>query len=89
MPVTVWKGQLTFGLVSVPIRIIRAARQERVRFTQVYRTQPHDDDPSHDDEEEPAPPPAARGRASSPSSARRRSVAFVRRPLLTWKSSSS
>ena len=37
MPVTVWKGQLTFGLVSIPIRIIRAARQERIRFTQVYR----------------------------------------------------
>lgn len=56
MPVTVWKGQLTFGLVSIPIRIIRAARQERVRFTQVYRPQPHED------EEEPAPTPVPRGR---------------------------
>jgi DNA end-binding protein Ku len=37
MPVTVWKGQLTFGLVSIPIRIVRAARQERLRFTHVYR----------------------------------------------------
>jgi DNA end-binding protein Ku len=56
MAVTVWKGQLTFGLVSIPIRIIRAARQERVRFQQVYRPQPHDGD------EEPAPPPASRAR---------------------------
>ncbi len=62
MPVTVWKGQLTFGLVSIPIRIIRAARQERVRFTQVYRAQSHDDVPSHDEEEEPALRPAPRGR---------------------------
>ena len=57
MPVTVWKGQLTFGLVSIPIRIIRAARQERVRFTQVYRTQHPDNEISDDDEEEPAPAP--------------------------------
>jgi DNA end-binding protein Ku len=40
MPVTVWKGQLTFGLVSIPIRIVRAARQERIRFTHVYRAEP-------------------------------------------------
>src|SRR6185437_16633183 len=62
MPVTVWKGQLTFGLVSIPIRIIRAARQERVRFTQVYRAQPDNDQSSSKDDEEPAPPPAPRGR---------------------------
>lgn len=36
MPVTVWKGQLTFGLVSILIRIVRAAREERVRFRHVY-----------------------------------------------------
>lgn len=55
MPVTVWKGQLTFGLVSIPIRIIRAARQERVRFKQVYHAQSHGESPSKDDEEESAP----------------------------------
>src|SRR5579883_3251075 len=62
MPVTVWKGQLTFGLVSIPVRIIRAARQERVRFTQVYRPQPHEEE----EEEEPAPPPPPRGRRIEP-----------------------
>lgn len=67
MPVTVWKGQLTFGLVSIPIRIIRAARQERVRFTQVYRPQHPDKELSNDDEEVPAPAPLGRkaeGRAT-------------------------
>ncbi|HVW83390.1 MAG TPA: Ku protein [Bryobacteraceae bacterium] len=37
MPSTVWKGHLTFGLLSIPIRIVRAARQEKVRFQRVYR----------------------------------------------------
>jgi DNA end-binding protein Ku len=35
MPSTVWRGQLTFGLVSVPVRLHRAARKERVRFQYV------------------------------------------------------
>jgi len=75
MPVTVWKGQLTFGLVSIPIRIIRAARQERVRFAQVYRAQVHDDEKSSEDQdyEEPAPAPPGRkveARATPPNAAR-------------------
>jgi len=37
MASTVWKGQLTFGLVSMPIRLIRAARPERVKLRQLYR----------------------------------------------------
>ena len=37
MASTVWKGQLTFGLVSMPIRLIRAARSERVKLRQLYR----------------------------------------------------
>jgi DNA end-binding protein Ku len=60
MPVTVWKGQLTFGLVSIPIRIVRAARQERIRFTQVYRAEPADRDEPPEEvpvEELPASPP--------------------------------
>jgi DNA end-binding protein Ku len=35
---TVWKGQLTFGLVSIPIKLIRAARPERVNLRQLRRT---------------------------------------------------
>jgi len=32
MASTVWKGQLTFGLVSIPVRLHTAARRERVRL---------------------------------------------------------
>src|SRR5690242_2792326 len=32
MASTVWKGQLGFGLVSIPIRLSRAARKERIRL---------------------------------------------------------
>jgi DNA end-binding protein Ku len=37
MASTVWKGHLTFGLVSVPVRLFRAARRERISFHQLYR----------------------------------------------------
>lgn len=36
MPVTVWKGHLTFGLVSIPVRLFRAARARRVNLRQLY-----------------------------------------------------
>jgi DNA end-binding protein Ku len=38
MAATVWKGQLTFGLVSIPVRLYRAARAEKVSFRQLHRT---------------------------------------------------
>jgi DNA end-binding protein Ku len=37
MAVTVWKGHLTFGLVSIPVRLFRAARRERISFHKLYR----------------------------------------------------
>ena len=37
MPATVWKGYLTFGLVSFPIRLYAAARPEPVRFHLLHR----------------------------------------------------
>jgi len=40
MAVTVWKGHLTFGLVSIPVRLVRAARHETVGFHQLYRAEP-------------------------------------------------
>ena len=36
MASTVWKGYLTFGLISVPIRLFAAARTERVSFHQIH-----------------------------------------------------
>lgn len=37
MAATVWKGQLSFGLVSIPVTLVRAARAERVSLHQLYR----------------------------------------------------
>lgn len=40
MPSIVWKGHLTFGLVSIPVKLFRAARKERVRLHYVHRAEP-------------------------------------------------
>jgi DNA end-binding protein Ku len=40
MAAAVWKGHLTFGLVSIPVRLVRAARAERVKLRQLYRPNP-------------------------------------------------
>jgi DNA end-binding protein Ku len=39
MASTVWRGYLTFGLVSIPVRLFRAARAERVSLKRLYRAQ--------------------------------------------------
>lgn len=36
MAATVWKGHLTFGLVSIPVKLHRAARAEKVTFRQLH-----------------------------------------------------
>src|SRR4051794_16762664 len=35
MPATVWRGHLSFGLISIPVRLYRAARAERVKLRRV------------------------------------------------------
>lgn len=37
MAATVWKGHLTFGLISIPIRMFSAARGERISFNQLHK----------------------------------------------------
>jgi len=37
MPATVWKGQLSFGLVSFPVRLHAAARPEAVHFHLLHK----------------------------------------------------
>lgn len=37
MASTVWKGYLSFGLLSIPIRLFAAARSERISFNQLHR----------------------------------------------------
>lgn len=38
MAATVWKGHVTFGLVSLPVRLHSAARAETISFNQLHRT---------------------------------------------------
>lgn len=38
MASTVWKGHLTFGLVSLPVKLVSAARGETVSFNQLHAT---------------------------------------------------
>jgi DNA end-binding protein Ku len=45
MPSIVWKGQLTFGLVSIPVKLYRAARRERVRMHYVHRADVSEEPP--------------------------------------------
>jgi DNA end-binding protein Ku len=37
MAATVWKGHLTFGLVSLPIKLFTAARSETISFNQLHK----------------------------------------------------
>jgi DNA end-binding protein Ku len=37
MPATVWKGFISFGLVSFPVRLFSAARAERVQFHMLHK----------------------------------------------------
>ncbi|MGA2095067.1 MAG: Ku protein [Candidatus Acidiferrum sp.] len=37
MATNVWKGHLTFGLISIPVRMTTAARGERVSFNQLHK----------------------------------------------------
>ncbi|MFN7995102.1 MAG: Ku protein [Bryobacteraceae bacterium] len=54
MAATVWRGRLAFGMVSVPVRLYKAARRERIRFHRVYRQVPDAEPPP--DEAEAAEP---------------------------------
>jgi len=39
MAASIWRGRITFGLVSIPVRLVKAARRERTRFRRVQRVQ--------------------------------------------------
>jgi DNA end-binding protein Ku len=57
MAATVWKGHLTFGLISIPVRLIRAARAQRVPLRQLYRPR-HTAQSNADEKFEEALPPS-------------------------------
>jgi DNA end-binding protein Ku len=50
MASTIWKGQLTFALVSFPVRLIRAARKERVPLRYIREVTPRSVAPAPDDD---------------------------------------
>ncbi len=37
MAATIWKGRLAFGLVSIPIKLVRAARAEKIHMHKIQR----------------------------------------------------
>src|SRR5579863_8929674 len=37
MAATIWKGRLSFGLVSIPIKLSRAARAEKIHMHKLQR----------------------------------------------------
>ncbi len=37
MASTIWKGYITFGLITIPVRLYAAARTERVGFNQIHQ----------------------------------------------------
>jgi DNA end-binding protein Ku len=39
MAAITWKGRIAFGMVSIPVRLYKAARRERIRFHHVYQPQ--------------------------------------------------
>ncbi len=60
MASTVWRGQLTFGLVSLPVRLYTAARRERVRMHYVKQTAAAEPEPDAGSEPPAEPQPIAR-----------------------------
>ncbi|MGI8990714.1 MAG: Ku protein [Bryobacteraceae bacterium] len=64
MAATVWKGHLTFGLVSIPIKLFRAARAERIKFHRLNRANASRVRQQLVSEVEPEPEPASETRLS-------------------------
>src|SRR5262245_31379904 len=62
MPATVWRGNLVFGMVSIPVRLHKAARRERIHFHHVYRPvdTPQMGESVYDSESPEAPAPKGR-----------------------------
>jgi DNA end-binding protein Ku len=56
MAASVWRGRLAFGMVSIPVRLYKAARRERIRFHHVYRPEEASEmSPPVEEAEEPEP----------------------------------
>ena len=51
MASSVWRGRITFGLVTLPVRLVKAARRERAKFRRVQKTGGAENAGMEDDEE--------------------------------------
>jgi len=67
MPSIVWKGHLTFGLISIPVKLYRAARRERVRLHYVHRPAAPDEVPDEAQDETPDETPESASDYNEPS----------------------
>ena len=56
MATSIWRGFISFGLISIPVRLFKAARMERIALKQVYKVT---------DEEQPEKPSPSRVGAKS------------------------
>jgi DNA end-binding protein Ku len=65
MASTVWRGQLTFGLVSFPVRLQIAARKERVRMQYLRRAASKIEPPTEEPDEESQPDDQAQMRVEA------------------------
>jgi DNA end-binding protein Ku len=67
MPATVWRGRIAFGMVSIPVRLHKAARRERIKFHNVYRPTGANVSPEAEPiEDEPEVPVRGRGPETEP-----------------------
>lgn len=60
MASTVWRGYISFGLISIPVRLFRAARAERFSFRRLYRQPPAVDSDEQAAEAAGSEPPSKR-----------------------------
>src|SRR5205809_437990 len=60
---SVWRGYITFELISIPVQLFKAARAERVALRQVYRVSP---------EPTPGPSPVPPRTSTAPRSGKKR-----------------
>lgn len=68
MAASVWRGRLAFGMVSIPVRLYKAARRERIRFHHVYRPEESSEmSPPVEEADEPEPSKRGAGFTNCPS----------------------
>jgi DNA end-binding protein Ku len=62
MASSVWKGHITFGLITIPVRLLRAARSERVPLRELAASTRPALSSGDEPDPEPAAPPPAKGK---------------------------